>query len=254
MKKLKLKKLSLVMACSLSAVLFANPAFAKAEDSNEDRNLMIGMGSGAAIGAAVAGPVGVVVGGVLGIFIGNEANHENEKEYMTLTLSDYEKRLQQAQQLAEQHQHHYQNAVAQLREIERQKSLVSMQVPTGTKVAPIEVNLQFATASHEIPTHYYASLDELASQLKQNADLRAQLFGYADRRGDEKYNLALSEQRALSVKEYLVQQGVSASKIDTDGYGEAQPVTQQQNWQNDFYDRRVVVRLTEMERLHTAAN
>ncbi len=47
--------------------------------------------------------------------------------------------------------------------------------------------------------------------------------GHADSRGDALYNLELSQARANAVKAYLIQQGISAEKIETTGYGEWRP-------------------------------
>jgi OOP family OmpA-OmpF porin len=48
--------------------------------------------------------------------------------------------------------------------------------------------------------------------------------GHTDRLGSQQYNQALSEQRAMAVRNYLVEKGVSADMIDAVGYGKTQPV------------------------------
>lgn len=50
--------------------------------------------------------------------------------------------------------------------------------------------------------------------------------GNTDERGTEEYNLALGERRANSVKQYLVNAGVSASRVDTVSFGESKPAVQ----------------------------
>jgi peptidoglycan-associated lipoprotein len=50
--------------------------------------------------------------------------------------------------------------------------------------------------------------------------------GNTDERGTEEYNLALGERRANSVKEYLVNSGVPASRVDTVSFGESKPAVQ----------------------------
>jgi len=52
------------------------------------------------------------------------------------------------------------------------------------------------------------------------------LEGNTDERGTEEYNLALGERRASSVKQYLVNAGVPASRIDTVSFGESKPAVQ----------------------------
>jgi peptidoglycan-associated lipoprotein len=50
--------------------------------------------------------------------------------------------------------------------------------------------------------------------------------GHCDERGSEEYNLALGERRAAAVRQYLVDSGVSAGKLDTVSFGEAKPAVQ----------------------------
>jgi len=70
-------------------------------------------------------------------------------------------------------------------------------------------------------------LDEIATALKgEGAPKQIVITGYTDRLGAPSYNQKLSEQRANSVKVYLVQQGVDADRLVTQGKGEADPVVQ----------------------------
>lgn len=50
--------------------------------------------------------------------------------------------------------------------------------------------------------------------------------GHCDERGSEEYNLALGERRANAAKQYLIDSGVSAAKLDTVSFGEAKPAVQ----------------------------
>lgn len=84
-------------------------------------------------------------------------------------------------------------------------------------------------------------LDELVAKLQDVKYDTIVAIGYADRIGPEKYNLKLSQRRAESVKEYLVQEkGIPAEKIFTDGKGEANPVTT-----NDCTGNKVTKKLIE---------
>jgi peptidoglycan-associated lipoprotein len=74
-----------------------------------------------------------------------------------------------------------------------------------------------------------------ANWLKQNADVRFTIEGHCDERGSEEYNLGLGDRRANAVKEFLLAQGVAASRINTVSYGEERPVCRDQN--EDCYQR-----------------
>ena len=65
-------------------------------------------------------------------------------------------------------------------------------------------------------------IDAKAAYLKTTGS-SSQLIGYADERGTEAYNLALGDRRTKSAANYLVSQGVAASKLTTDSGGESNP-------------------------------
>ena len=68
-----------------------------------------------------------------------------------------------------------------------------------------------------------SKIEEVASHLKANAAHKAKVEGHCDERGTEGYNLALGERRALSVREYLVNLGISPDRIYTISFGESRP-------------------------------
>lgn len=67
-------------------------------------------------------------------------------------------------------------------------------------------------------------LKEKAAWLKQNASVSVTVEGHCDERGTTEYNLALGERRASTVKAYLGNLGISASRLNTISYGEEQPL------------------------------
>ena len=70
-------------------------------------------------------------------------------------------------------------------------------------------------------------LDNLAAQLKQFDQLHSiKITGHTDYLGADAYNLRLSEQRAQTVRQYFISQGLPANKVYAVGMGESQPVKQ----------------------------
>jgi len=65
-----------------------------------------------------------------------------------------------------------------------------------------------------------------AQALQQNGDTKALLEGHCDERGTVEYNLALGERRAQSAKNFLVQYGIDAGRINTISYGKERPFVQ----------------------------
>lgn len=69
-----------------------------------------------------------------------------------------------------------------------------------------------------------AALAQQAQWLGRYPNKRATIEGHADERGTRDYNLALGERRANAAKNYLVGQGIDASRLNTVSYGKERPV------------------------------
>jgi peptidoglycan-associated lipoprotein len=69
-----------------------------------------------------------------------------------------------------------------------------------------------------------ATLDKQAAWLKQYPQVRLSVEGHCDERGTREYNLALGERRANAAKNYLINQGIAASRLSTISYGKERPV------------------------------
>lgn len=88
-------------------------------------------------------------------------------------------------------------------------------------------------------------LDENIKILKKYNNLKVILGGHADDRGTAEYNLDLSQRRAEAVKNYLIEKGISASRITVYAYGEEYPAVEGQNESAWAYNRRVDISLWE---------
>lgn len=88
------------------------------------------------------------------------------------------------------------------------------------------------------PDHY-AELNEVASVMKANPDLKVELDGHTCDRGPEKYNQKLSERRAKAVLDYLVNNGIDPQRLSWKGYGETQPAYPNTSEENRAKNRRV---------------
>lgn len=99
-------------------------------------------------------------------------------------------------------------------------------------------NLEFDLGKATIRAHSYTSLDKLA-QLLQAKHFNLKLAGYTDNTGSKALNQRLSQDRANSVKQYLVTRGADASKIDAVGFGEANPIASNKTATGRQQNRRV---------------
>jgi OmpA-OmpF porin, OOP family len=83
----------------------------------------------------------------------------------------------------------------------------------------------FETAKAIIKPMSYPTLDSVADTLKANRQLLViEVQGHADERGDDEYNMRLTEDRAAAVKQYLIGKGVDADRLLSHGYGETKPL------------------------------
>ena len=87
---------------------------------------------------------------------------------------------------------------------------------------PSANSVYFAFDSSAIDASSKTLLDGYAAWLNSN-NVNTTIEGNCDERGSREYNLALGQRRADSVKDYLVSQGVSSSRIDTVSFGEEKP-------------------------------
>ena len=101
-------------------------------------------------------------------------------------------------------------------------------------------DIYFKTNSAEISDKSNAILQEFALYLQDNGTIKIAIHGHTDNVGKAEANLALSTERAFSVKQYLEEQGVDGSRLNYRGFGEDVPFTT-----NDTPDGRALNRRTE---------
>jgi len=85
-------------------------------------------------------------------------------------------------------------------------------------------NVFFATGSYKLLAKSNKSLNEVAALMKADASLMLDIDGHTDAQGSNEANQTLSDNRAAAVRDYLIKQGVDASRLKSTGYGEDKPV------------------------------
>ena len=100
-------------------------------------------------------------------------------------------------------------------------------------------SLEFETAKATILEKSFESLDSLASLLNKNKKYRLMISGYTDNVGSSESNKKLSEDRAAAVKKYLSDKGVEENRLSTYGYGETNPVADNNTEEGRAKNRRV---------------
>jgi outer membrane protein OmpA-like peptidoglycan-associated protein len=130
---------------------------------------------------------------------------------------------------------------------------VEIQAPTGiskmgSKMADTIAkytpkNILFEPGEPFIMPESYPELNQLVKLLKRFARLKIQIDGHTDITGDPKLNMQLSKDRASEVAYYLEEQGISADRIFTKGYGSTKPVEGKDNQKMYPQNRRVEFRI-----------
>ena len=90
-------------------------------------------------------------------------------------------------------------------------------------------DIQFEYDSATLTEGARATLEKHALWLQGRRDVRVTVEGHCDQRGTTEYNLALGEQRARAVWDYLVGLGVAAERLRTVSYGKEQPLDPSDN-------------------------
>ncbi len=120
-------------------------------------------------------------------------------------------------------------------------------IPLRANTAVMLNNINFATASAEIMPDSYPELDRVVKLLKENRGLRFEIAAHTDNVGAAAYNMLLSERRAQSVTDYLIENGVDASSIVAKGYGMSQPLVPNNSEENRLKNRRVEFKILATE-------
>lgn len=98
----------------------------------------------------------------------------------------------------------------------------------------------FDFQSAVIKPESYAVVKEIAGVLKDNPGIRIKVIGHTSSDGDDKANMELSKKRAAAVKDLLVTEfTIDASRIETEGKGETQPIADNKTREGKMANRRV---------------
>lgn len=203
---------------------FALVAAAGCGMSKTKQGAAIGAGAGGVLGGvighqagntAVGAIIGAAVGGATGAAIGNYMDKQAE-------------------------------------EMQRDLEGVKVQrVGEGIKLT-FDSGILFEVNKSNLSGQSMTNLTDLGVILNKYDDTNVLIEGHTDADGTESYNQTLSEQRANSVKAYLVTQAVTSGRVTTVGYGETQPVADNTTAGGKQLNRRVEVAIMANEKLKKA--
>jgi outer membrane protein OmpA-like peptidoglycan-associated protein len=209
-----MKKLSIaVAAATLLAGCTTDPFTNESKLSNTAGGALIGAGVGAVAGLAVGGTgvaqrnaalIGAGIGALAGGAIG---------AYMDQQEAELRAQLQGT-------------GVS----VTRNGDYIVLNMPS---------NITFATDQAAVTTQFYPTLNSVALVLQKYNKTLIDVNGHTDSTGDDRYNLQLSQERALSVAQYLNAQGIDQRRFSVIGYGESRPIASNASADGRAANRRV---------------
>lgn len=199
--------------------------FSSCHWNKTQRGAAIGGAAGGAAGAVVGSKsnhtimgalIGAAVGGAAGGLIGN---------YMDRQAAELQNDLKDAK-------------------VER--------VGEGIKIT-FDSGLLFNIDSDNLSDASKTNLDELSGVLQKYADTEILIEGHTDNTGSTEHNQALSKKRAAAVASYLAMKGVKRTRITENGYGENQPIADNNTEAGRQQNRRVDVAIMANDKLKKSA-
>jgi len=169
----------------------------------------LGKGGNTALGAVIGGVVGGTVGGVIGNKMDKQARE-----------------IEQALPGAEVNR-----------------------VGEGIVLVLGENAVRFDTNKSTLTSSARTNLDKLIPVFESYSDTDIVIYGYTDSTGKVAYNQTLSEQRAASVRSYLVGKGIKSSRIKTKGMGVNDPIATNETVEGRSKNRRVEFTITANEKM-----
>ena len=209
----------LIVFLSVVALVGCTTVDPKTGDKNANKTgtgAGIGAIAGAVLGAAASSKNdrnrGAVTGALLGAAVGGGVGHYMDKQ---------EKELREK----------WKDSGVQ---VNRQGNDLNLIMPG---------NITFAVNKSDIRADFYSVLNSVAQALKEYDQTSVRISGYTDSTGPLSLNQRLSEDRANSVRTYLLAQGVAGERIDSAGYGPANPIASNGSEEGRQANRRVEIKL-----------
>ena len=196
----------------LSSCTSINPYTGQQQVNDTTIGAGIGATGGAIAGALIGGERGAWIGGAVGAatggLIGHAMDQENEELRQALVGSGVQVRK------------------------------------TGNTIQLVMASdVTFATDQASIESNFYPTLNSVATVFKKYSNNTITITGYTDSTGNASHNQTLSENRASSVGDYLISQGVPANRVFTRGMGQRNPVASNATHSGRAMNRRVVITL-----------
>lgn len=217
------------LAFSLSFLIILTSCNAVKNANNKQKGGAIGATGGAILGAIIGnnvgkggnGELGAVIGGVIGgsagVIIGNKMDKQAKR---------IEEEIPGA-------------------EVKRVEDGIVVTFDDGTDGSGVH----FATNKSTISADSKTTLNKLIGVFKEYADTDILVVGHTDSAGAEEYNLNLSKDRATAVTNYLISNNINPERVNTNWFGETQPLYDNATASGRSKNRRVNIAILPNEKM-----
>lgn len=146
------------------------------------------------------------------------------------------------------------------RDMDKQAEDIKNDIP-GAKVERVEEGIKvefnekilFEFSKADLGSAAKKNLNSLITVLNKYPNTNIEIQGHTDSRGADDYNMALSVRRATSVEDYLLQNGIAASRMTTKGFGESAPGYSNDTVEGMAQNRRVEFLITANDKMKADA-
>lgn len=222
------------LSVSLSlALLFGTTSCSVQNATNTQKGAVIGSAGGAAvgvgIGALIGGGKGALIGGVLGTAAGTTAG--------ILIGKKMDKQKAELEKIEG----------AQVETVTDTNNLQAIKIT-------FDSGILFGFNKSDLSANAKQSLSEFAQSLKNNPSTDVTIYGYTDNVGSLEANKKVSNQRALTVQQYLMESGVPTNRMTAQGLAWENPVASNDTEAGRAQNRRVEIYITANQEMVNQAN
>ncbi|QXW18345.1 OmpA family protein [Comamonas aquatica] len=208
---------NLTITAVVTAALLITGCAATDGMSSTQKQTAIGTGVGALAGAAISAATGgkAGVGAVAGAAVGGLGTY--------IWSQNQEKRKREMEAATQG---------TGINVVQTQDNQLKLEIPS---------DISFDTGRYDIKGNFAPILDRFAEGLRSSPNAEVRIVGHTDSSGSDAINNPLSLNRANSTRDYLMQRGVSGSRIFTEGRGSYQPIASNSTADGRAKNRRVEI-------------
>jgi len=215
------------------------------EKKSASKQENIGVLTGVAVGAVAGGPIGAIVGAAAGAWIGDRYHkQEVAKKALASDLTQSEaKRTELSQNVTD--------LSVSLADMKAKSEKLDLAFKNADE---LQTEVSFRTNDSSVSELSEMSLSKIGALAASMPDMKVRVAGYADPRGSEKVNDALSRKRAEAVAAVLEKAGVSKDHLIVEGHGKAESTAMDGDVDGYAFERKVTVKLEHVMTTEVARN